>query len=76
MTELAQYELEGGIATVTHGSWLSLYSLDPEGTLIAIIELSLSSWLVAGTLPGVPPGTYYLTCSVHPDMTLKVIVIP
>ena len=24
----------GGIATVTHGSWLSLYSLDPEGTRI------------------------------------------
>lgn len=23
-----------GIATVTHGSWLSLYSLDPEGTRI------------------------------------------
>ena len=22
------------------------------------------------------PGTYYLTCSVHPDMTLKVIVTP
>jgi catechol 2,3-dioxygenase len=23
-----------GIATVTHGSWLSLYSLDPEGTRV------------------------------------------
>jgi plastocyanin len=22
------------------------------------------------------PGTYYLTCSVHPDMTLEVTVIP
>jgi plastocyanin len=22
------------------------------------------------------PGTYYLTCSVHPDVTLKVIVLP
>ena len=22
------------------------------------------------------PGTYYLTCSVHPDMTLKVVVTP
>jgi plastocyanin len=22
------------------------------------------------------PGTYTLTCSVHPDMTLKVIVTP
>lgn len=22
------------------------------------------------------PGTYYLTCSVHPEMTVKIIVIP
>lgn len=22
------------------------------------------------------PGTYYLTCSVHPEMTLKVVVLP
>jgi len=27
--------------------------LDPDGTLIAVIELSLSSWLVAGVVPGV-----------------------
>src|SRR6266702_63672 len=27
--------------------------LDPDGTLIAVIELSLSSWLVAGMVPGV-----------------------
>ena len=27
--------------------------LDPNGTLIAVIELSLSSWLVAGIVPGV-----------------------
>jgi hypothetical protein len=27
--------------------------LDPDGTLIAAIELSLSSWLVAGIVPGV-----------------------
>src|SRR6201996_3461806 len=27
--------------------------LDPDGTLIAVIELSLSSWLVAGIVPGV-----------------------
>jgi transposase len=27
--------------------------LDPGGTLIAVIELSLSSWLVAGIVPGV-----------------------
>src|SRR5258708_29793327 len=26
--------------------------LDPDGTLIAVIELSLSSWLVAGIVPG------------------------
>lgn len=26
------------------------------------------------TPPWTTPGTYYLTCSVHPDMTLKVIV--
>lgn len=26
------------------------------------------------TPPWMTPGTYYLTCSVHPDMTLKVIV--
>src|ERR1700688_442626 len=31
----------------------SLTSLDPDGTLIAVIELSLSSWLVAGIVPGV-----------------------
>src|SRR5260370_29479870 len=27
--------------------------LDPDGTLILVIELSLSSWLVAGIVPGV-----------------------
>src|SRR5215510_13071505 len=31
----------------------SLIPLDPDGTLIAVIELSLSSWLVAGIVPGV-----------------------
>ena len=29
--------------------------LDPDGTLIAVIELSLSSWLGAGIVPGVEP---------------------
>ena len=27
--------------------------LDPDGTLIAVIEMSLSSWLVAAIVPGV-----------------------
>ncbi|MCK1267132.1 MULTISPECIES: IS110 family transposase [unclassified Bradyrhizobium] len=31
----------------------SLTSLKPDGTLIAVIEMSLSSWLVAGIVPGV-----------------------
>jgi transposase len=31
----------------------SLTTLEPEGTLIAVIEMSLSSWLVAGIVPGV-----------------------
>src|SRR5260370_9693160 len=31
----------------------SLTALDPAGTLIAVIELSLSNWLVAGIVPGV-----------------------
>lgn len=31
----------------------SLNPLDPDGTLIAVIELSLSSWLVAGIVPDV-----------------------
>src|SRR6201993_3905673 len=31
----------------------SLSPLDPDGTLIAVIEMSLSSWLVAGIVPGV-----------------------
>jgi plastocyanin len=26
------------------------------------------------TLPWNAPGTYYLTCSMHPDMTVKVVV--
>src|SRR5258705_10421871 len=30
--------------------------LDPDGTLIAVIELSLLSWLVAGIVPGVEIG--------------------
>ena len=29
----------------------SLNPLDPDGMLIAVIELSLSSWLVAGIVP-------------------------
>jgi len=31
----------------------SLTALKPDGTLIAVIEMSLSSWLVAGIVPGV-----------------------
>ena len=31
----------------------SLTALEPAGTLIAVIEMSLSSWLVAGIVPGV-----------------------
>jgi transposase len=31
----------------------SLTPLDPDGTLIAVIEMSLSSWLVAGIVPGI-----------------------
>src|SRR6202022_1595392 len=31
----------------------SLSPLQPDGTLIAVIEMSLSSWLVAGIVPGV-----------------------
>lgn len=31
----------------------SLTSLEPDSTLIAVIEMSLSSWLVAGIVPGV-----------------------
>jgi transposase len=32
---------------------LSLTPLDPDGTLIAVIEMSQSSWLVAGIVPGI-----------------------
>ena len=31
----------------------SLIPLEPDGTLIAVIEMSQSSWLVAGIVPGV-----------------------
>jgi transposase len=31
----------------------SLTALEPDGTLIAVIEMSLSSWLVGGIVPGV-----------------------
>ena len=31
----------------------SLVALDQEGTLIAVVDMSLSSWLVAGIVPGV-----------------------
>src|SRR5512140_1033611 len=31
----------------------SVTALQPEGTLIAVIEMSLSSWLVAGIVPGI-----------------------
>ena len=31
----------------------SLIALEPDGTLTAVIEMSLSSWLVAGIVPGV-----------------------
>src|SRR5436190_22644709 len=31
----------------------SLTALEPNGTLIAVVEMSLSSWLVAGIVPGV-----------------------
>ena len=31
----------------------SLVALDQESTLIAVVEMSQSSWLVAGVLPGI-----------------------
>jgi transposase len=31
----------------------SLAPLEPDGTLIAVIEMSQSSWLIAGIVPGV-----------------------
>jgi hypothetical protein len=31
----------------------SLVSLEQEATLVAVIELSQSSWLIAGTVPGI-----------------------
>ena len=31
----------------------SLIALEPDSTLIAVVEMSLSSWLVAGIVPGV-----------------------
>ena len=31
----------------------SLIALEPASTLIAVIEMSLSSWLVAGVVPGI-----------------------
>src|SRR5467141_878229 len=31
----------------------SLAPLEPDGTLIAVIEMSQSSWLVAGIVPGI-----------------------
>ena len=31
----------------------SLAPLEPDGALIAVIEMSQSSWLVAGIVPGV-----------------------
>ncbi len=31
----------------------SLTPLEPDGTLVAVIEMSLSSWLIAGIVPGV-----------------------
>ena len=31
----------------------SVTALEPDGTLIAVIEMSLSSWLVAGIVPGI-----------------------
>jgi transposase len=31
----------------------SLIALEPASTLIAVIEMSLSNWLVAGIVPGI-----------------------
>jgi transposase len=31
----------------------TLITLEPASTLIAVIEMSLSSWLVAGIVPGI-----------------------
>ena len=31
----------------------SLTALEPDSTLIAVIEMSQSSWLVAGIVPGI-----------------------
>jgi transposase len=46
----------------------SLVALDQNSTIIAVVEMSQSSWLVGGMLPGIEPGRYPLTthgCSTH-----------
>src|SRR5690349_17724384 len=35
----------------------SLVALDQDSTIIAVVEMSQSSWLLAGMLPGIEPTT-------------------
>jgi transposase len=41
----------------------SLAALDQDSTLIAVIEMSQSSWLVAGIVPGINRPGAEETCS-------------
>ena len=49
----------------------SLTALEPDGTLIAVIEMSLSSWLVAGIVPGVLSASVVGQDGALPDWPYK-----
>ena len=58
------------------GPGLDTHIVSPErGNPMTGFHLMQSN-AVYTTGPWMTPGTFYLTCSVHPGMTLKVVVIP
>jgi transposase len=62
----------------------SLVCFEPDATLVAVIELSQSSWLIAGTIPGVerqplkkiaPDEATLLACCIAGVMRLSGAVV-
>jgi plastocyanin len=69
------------VTMVNDSRWVHIIGPGQDGTLTAapkgvpvITRRLMQTNDVYKTGPWTRPGTYYLTCSVHPEMTVKVVV--
>lgn len=73
----------GGTLTLVNNSrWVHIIGPGRDGTLTEATGVPVHGRRLMETNnayvtgPWDTPGTYYLTCSVHPEMTIKVVVTP